>query len=203
MPSALSQAIMFNQRAPLSGTHRSGNISNSNFTSASISGIAVGSDPSPYRTVVVVSQANATITGLLVNGASIPSSQIIYNTDSTQALGWVVVPSGTTCSIGGTYQFAGNYRHLYSYTMLDGFRMLHDYKEGSSVTLGLPGGESYIVGIGGGTTTNPTWTNLTSRQTVLSSSSSIYSEAASDFVTTGTSRSISISDGTFLVASFR
>lgn len=202
MPSVASQVLMFEQRAPLSGAARGGNLSNTNSTSVSIGTLGIG-NASNYRTVIVATQANATITKILIGGIEVPSSQIIFNTGSTQAIGWLTVRSGTTVTIGGEYQFAGNYRHLYGYTILDGFRTLYDYKEGSSVTLDLPGFESYIVGIGGGTTTNPTWTNLTTRQSLTSSVDAIYSEAGSDFVTSGTSRSISITSGSFLVASFR
>ena len=201
MAAVLPQALMSNQRGILSGAERGGNISNSNSTSISVSGVPIGTSPSPYRTVVVTAQHNGTFVGLKINGVSIPSSQRI-NT-STQAIGWEVVNTGTTCSIGLDVNSGGNFRFVYAYTLLDGFRTLHDYQSGSSVTLALPGDESYIIGIGGGTSTNPTWTNLTTRVSAVSSVSSIYSESGSDFVTTGTTRAISISSGDFLVASFR
>lgn len=201
MAAILPQLLMSNQRGILSGAIAGGNISNSNFTSVSVTGISIGASPSPYRTIVVTAQHNGTFVGLTINGTSIPSSQII-NT-ATQAIGWDVVTTGTTCSIGLNTNSGGNFRYLYGYTLLNGFRTLHDYKSGSSVTLLLPGDESYIVGVGGGTTTNPTWTNLTTRNSLVSSISSIYSESGSDFVTTGTSRDISISSGDFLVASFK
>lgn len=203
MPSVASQSLMSAQRGILSGTHRGGNMANTDVALLTITGISIGTDPSAYRTVIVVSQSDTTITGLFVNATAIPPSQVIYNTTNNRAIGWVAVPNGTTCSIASSNPFTGSYRHLYAYTIIDGLRQLHDYKEGSSETLGLPGGESYIVGIGGGTSVNPTWTNLTTRQSLVSSVTSTYSEAGSDFVTSGSSRKISISNGTFLIASFK
>jgi hypothetical protein len=205
MASVASQAIMFNQRGPLSGIHRGGNLSNTN-GDVTISNVSIGS-AYPYRTVILVTQTNATsISTLSIGGVAIPSSQIIFANGNKQAIGWLSFPSGDTVNIGGTYTFDGNYRHLYSYTILNGIRTVFDSVEGTSSsneTLNLPGDESYLVGIGGGTTSSVSWTGLTSRDNRTSSVSSIISSASSTFVTTGTTTTVGVSSGTFLAASFR
>jgi hypothetical protein len=206
MASVASQLLTFQQRGPLSGTHRAGNISNTNSTGVSFSGVSIG-DPDAYRTVILVSQADSftDILSLSVGGTTIPSNQIIFNSTNTQAIGWLAFPTGSTTTISGTYTFnvSATYRHIYRYTILQGFRTIFDSAEGTSENLNLPGDESYIVGIGGGTTSSVSWTGLTTRQSVTSSASSIVSSASSTFVTSGTSRTVGVSSGTFLAASFR
>ena len=149
-----------------------------------------------------------------IGGVSVPSTQKLIQINPSTAIGFGWVKPGLSGTQNANFTVNGvnlqnGFRDMRVFKISGGFGDLYSSQFGGvTVTLGLPGTEAIdentaIIAMGGNTVTNPTWSNITERSSFYSSNYARYSESASDLITTGTTRDITLASGEFLVASFR
>jgi len=224
MANAMSQSLMFNRIEPITAVSYLGgsgiSIANTGTNTSNGFNLDIGTS-TINKTIVLLQHVNAVENGVTdmtfqIGGIAIPNDNklIIRTGGMTIGMAWLKTNlTGTQTlsfgTVGSGPTFPLIYRNMRVYSITGGFGVLHASNFGSgTLSLNLPDGDALnnstgIIAMGGGTSTNPSWTNLTENNSFLSSDFNAYSEVASLFLSSGTTRDITLSSGNFLVASFR
>ena len=220
----MSQALMFNRTKSISDVSYIGGTGQSITTLGGTSTANFNIDIGTFTyndTIVMTQHVNAGTTfnavtdmNFSIGGIPIPSNQKLIQINSSSAIGFGWVKISLSSSQNASFTINGNnaqngFRDMRIFKISDGFGDLFSSQYGTgTLTLGLPSTEAIgentaIIAMGGNTSTDPSWTNITQQSSFFSSNYNVYSESASSLITSGSSRNISLSSGDFLVASFR